>query len=287
MTRSRTPTLKQARQAALEGRVEEAVPLLRAYADRGDTSAAASLAELLAFQGEWRECLERAGAFIARPQSAYAGNVFDDMIRLLARAGSETHQWELLLHLIQTAEQRVEENIAEYNPPKQEAAWTRYRTIFQALRTYAQREGTPPHELICVFGAAKQSQAHQEVAYREAVQNATQLRPDLRRKPDALSAHHFSLAQFYNQEAEGIRLYEEERMPPDFDRAVFVAKAYVHRDQPERAWDVLWKYMSGWWPVDRAQVVPVVLLVDQDLATLMSHERCAQVLTLPRGPKAL
>jgi hypothetical protein len=92
--------------------VESAVPLLRAYADRGDASASASLAELPAFQGEWTECMQRAGELLARPQLVYAGNVFDDMIRLLGRAGRETGDWQRLAHLTQVAEERIEDNIS-------------------------------------------------------------------------------------------------------------------------------------------------------------------------------
>jgi hypothetical protein len=280
-------TLKQTRQAALQGRAEEAVPLLRLYADRGDASAAASLAEPLGFRGEWEECLKRAGAFIARPQSAYAGNVFNDMISLLARAGRETQQWELLLHVTQAAEQRVEENIADDNPPKQAAQRTCYNKIFQGLHSYAERQGATPLDLKQIFGAVTPIQKEQDAAYQLAVQNATQLRPNLRKDPVALSRHRFMLARYYNQDVEGIRFYEDEQMPPEFDCAVFVAKAYARREERERAWEVLWKHTPRWWPLDRAQVAPVDLLLDRDLADLMNRERCEQVLTLPRGPGAL
>lgn len=281
----KAPNLKHARQMALQGRVEEAIPLLRDYADRADASSAASLAELLAFQGEWEECLKRAGAFIAQPQSVYAGNVFNDMVGLLARAGRETDQWGLLLDLTQAAQQCVEENTAEYNLSKREAARTRYRTILQGLRLYAQGEDATPFDLTQIFGVAMRIPAEQDADYQFAKQNATQLRPDLLNDPVALSRHLFSLAQFYHQESEGIRLYEAERMPAEFEGAVFVAKAYVRQGQAERAWEVLWRHMHRWWPVDRAQVAPVVLLIDRDLRALMNPVRCKKVLSLPRGPE--
>lgn len=281
---SRVPTLKQVRQAALQGRTDEAISLLRVYGDRGDASASASLAELLAFQNEWSECLLRAGEFIANPRSVYAGNVFDDMIRLLGRAGQETKQWELILQVTQVAAERVEANIAGDAPSKQEAERTRYSKIFQALQEYAQREGSPPHELIEVFGVSRPTQAEQDIAYQKATQS-TEVPPRLRSDPTALLRHRFSLARVYKQEIEVVRLYEEEQMPSDFDFAVVVAKAYLHREQPDLAWDVLWKHLPLWWPVDRAQVAPVILLVDTDLAGMMNRERCERVLTLPRGPE--
>lgn len=283
---SKISTLKQVRQAALQGRIEDAIPLLRVYSNRGDTSASASLAELLAFQGEWEECLQRAGEFIAFPQSVYASNVFDDMVRLLSRAGRETKAWISLLRLTQTAEERLEENIADFNPPKKEAARLRYRQIFQALQAYTRREGDPPYELIQIFGTARPTQAEEDAAYRHAVQNTSRQRPNIRPDSLALVDHHFSLVQYYHQEREGIRLYEAERMPARFESAVFVAKAYIRQEQEERAWDVLWKHMRLWWPVDDAQVAPVVLLIDQDLGEIMNHERREQVLILPRGPEA-
>jgi len=286
MMARKVPTLKQARQMALRGRVEEALPLLRDHADKGDTSASASLAELLAFQDEWQKCLEYAGAFIARPQSVYAGNIFDDMVHLLARAGRETRQWTWLLHLTQAAEQRVEENIAEYDPSKKEAERIRYSEIFQGLCAYAQGEGARPFELTRIFGVILPTQLEQDAAYQLAAQNALRQPPKSRNNPADLSRLRFILAQNYNQEAEGIRLYEDGQMPPQFDCAVFVAKAYVRQEQPDLAWNVLLKYVPRWWPVDRAQVAPVVLLIDSDLASIMNHERCETVLTLPRGPEA-
>jgi hypothetical protein len=280
-------TLKQARQVAWQGKAEEAVPLLRLYADKGDASAAASLAELLAFQGVWSECLERAGAFIAKPQSVYAGNIFDDMIGLIARAGRETGQWDRILDLTQAAEQRVEENIADYTPPKQEAQRKRYHSIFQGLRAYVERQGAVALDFRQIFGVTALLQTEQDAAYQLAMRNIFQHQPKLRNDPAALSRHQFALAQVFHQEAEGIRLYEEGHMPAEFDRAIFVAKAYVHRKQPELAWEIIWKHAHRWRPLDPAQVAPVVLLMDGDLANLMDRDRCKQVLHLPRGPEAL
>jgi hypothetical protein len=40
-----------------------------------------------------------------------------------------------------------------------------------------------------------------------------------------------------------------------------------------------------WWPVGHAQVAPVILLIDENLFTMMTPERCRLVLSTPRGPE--
>lgn len=67
--------------------------MLREIAAGGEHAACASLAELLAFKGEWNELIPNAARLIAHSDTVYAGNIFDDMIRLLGRAGHETGRW--------------------------------------------------------------------------------------------------------------------------------------------------------------------------------------------------
>ena len=71
-----------------------------------------------------------------------------------------------------------------------------------------------------------------------------------------------------------------------FDQALAVARALIRRGEPERSWEIVEERLSAWWPVDNAQVAPVVLLVDQWMSPLMTAERCEQVLSTPRGPEA-
>lgn len=87
---ARKLTLNQARAAARRGETNLAISSLQGFADKGDAAASASLAELLAFRGRWEDVIVHAGRLAANPGTVYAGNVFDDMIGLLGRAGQET-----------------------------------------------------------------------------------------------------------------------------------------------------------------------------------------------------
>jgi len=52
------------------------------------------------------------------------------------------------------------------------------------------------------------------------------------------------------------------------------------------AWVAIESNLKHWWPVDHAQVTPLVLLTDEHLEAVMTPERCRLVLSTPRGPKA-
>ena len=51
----------------------------------------------------------------------------------------------------------------------------------------------------------------------------------------------------------------------------------------KRAWEVLESRLTRWYPVDAAQVLPVVLVTDALLAPLMTRERAELVLRTPRA----
>ncbi len=276
-------TVTAARRAALRGEVAVAIAALRRLAQRGDDSACASLAELLAFQGEWGECIGYAGRLVANPGVVYAGNVFDDMVRLLGRAGQETGRWHEIEAVATAAKAGIERTVDRAH------LRNRYLAILDRLQTYARGRGAPPHELINVFGrsdTAAMAGAAAARAYREAVENGFRYRPDLRDKPEALAVHLFGLAMRFGQDDEALRLYDEHRALMSFDHALHVARVLIGRGERERAWATLWSKMSAWWPVDAAQVAPVVLVIDEQLRVLMTRERCEMVLALPRGPEA-
>ena len=93
MAKQKKNPVALARRAALRGEAAEALAVLLQSASAGDASAAASAAELLAYLDRWPEVIANVGALIANPFAVYAGNVFDDMVRLLARAARETGRW--------------------------------------------------------------------------------------------------------------------------------------------------------------------------------------------------
>lgn len=258
---------------------------LRGFAAGGDDSAAASIAEIAAIQGAWEEVIPNAGRLIANPGAVYAGNVFDDMVRLLGRAGHETRKWDVIVGLAASARESVGARVP------QEHQRVRFFRILDGLVAYARRQGAPPHELVAVFavpGAAPRDPQQHEKAYRDAVANVHVHRPDLKNKPQDLARHLFALAVTYGGDDDAVRIYSQEGHGPgfDFDAAVHVARVLARRGSTEEAWKVLEGKLPLWGPVDKAQVAPVVLVVDEGLRKVMSVERCKAVLATPRGPAA-
>lgn len=274
-------TIKKARLAALRGEIDIAIDALGKFSDNGDDSACASLVDLLAFRGEWDECIPNTARFIANPSAAYAGNVFDDMVRVLGRAGHETRKWGLIESSCINAIARIE--LASF----QKWERNRYCTILNNLISYAARNGTAPHELLRVFGVQSFQDGLEpeqlELMYQEAVKKVYSLRPDLKGHPEELAVHQFGLAELFSQEDEAINIYTESKRLLSFNNAVYVAKALLIRNKPESAWEIVEEKISHWWPVDAVQVAPLVLVTDEHIKEIMTKDRCERVIKSARG----
>lgn len=247
-------TSKQAVAAARAGRCELAVPVLTKLADQGRADAAASLAEILAFRGEWHAFVPRAEALLENPEAVYAGNVFTDMARLFRRAARELRAPEILAR----AAARV--------PP----------------RYHAMRDATLLLDVVVPSERLAEVTTDQRAAFAAAAQAAASGKR-FAGKPAELAAHQFALASAYNMEEEIHRLWNQGLGAPRFESALVVARWHAFRGRAEAAWQVIAANVTGWFPVDAAQVAPVVLLVDPLLSPLLTPERCAWVLQTPRG----
>ena len=274
-------TLKQSRAAALRGEVDAALEGLAYYAAKGDDSAAASLAELYAFLGRWDDVVPNAGRLIANPGAVYAGNVFDEMVPLLGRAGREGADWESIARHARTA--------SEHNESRQ-GMWDRLRdwnrTLLDKLVALAERNGEPPHELVPPKPQPMSDKTERERLewFENAVANVDTLRPTLKGDEHAKNEHFFALAKrVLDDKALELYLAHGDSFVMAWQSAEYVAGLYVRRGDPEAAWSALADNVHDWSPVDHAQVAPLSLLIDEELYSLMNRERCDLVLTTPRG----
>lgn len=270
--------LQQARETALAGNADEAIVELGWMVEAGSVAAAASLAELLAFQGDWRGVVDHAARLIAEPSAVYAGNVFDDMVCLLGLAGHGGAAWTAVSQAAKRATARLQ---AE---EERQHIRNRLGPILKNLASYARRQGKPPHELIRIFGVTPSKPDPD--AYRDACDAVLTLRPKLKGKPDELARHLFALAVTFKQPEAIVERFDERPNAMDFFHAVEAARCLVEREEHERAWEIIEPRISSWWPVDAAQVAPVILLTDPRLRQLCSEERKSIVLATPRGPMA-
>lgn len=279
---TRKLTLNQARRTALQGQTDIAMQALQSFADAGDAAASASLAELFAFRGCWEEVILHAGRLIENPTAVYAGNVFNDMICLLGRAGHETGQWQQIADAAVSAWEktdRTEDRVHIRDP---------HLEILDNLKSYAAGQGEAPHNLPLVFGIGSHfTQADRDASYKNAVHEATHNNDKLRHDPVKLTAYLFAIAINLNQSDDALNIYRAGEMPANFDNAVHIAQLLAERGDLGGSGQVLWNHMSLWWPVDKAQVAPVILLTNPKLKTLLNTDRCEQVLALPRGPESV
>lgn len=271
--------VEQARITALRGDAEHALPILVRYADAGDDGAAATAAELLAYLWRWDEAIAQAGRLVANPFAVYAGNVFDDLVRLLGRAGCETKDWQRVAALADQASQRVEADLRAnpwgFPPTKIEGAAYRLLTILDRLREYALGDGA-----IQLYGHLDIFTPQKSVpkpALFEAAMEHKSNRTSVERRLFLACMHHL--------DDEMIRLFHTMEGRVRFECAVPVAKAFLRRGDVAMAWQAIRDNWPDWAPVDRAQTAPLVLLIDEDLRNLMTRERAEELLHIPRAAR--
>lgn len=276
MAKAKLPSLKKARETARGGDVEQALPALLHYAAAGDASAAASAAQVLAYLGRWDELIPLAGAFIANPFSTYAGNVFDDCVRLLGRAAIETGAWARVAAVAREARAEVEaaldRNAQNFARPKVDAVRTRLTKILVHFAAAADRgDVAGVVEPIRIFGVAHASGS------REDFETAAAMRVN------AAPERRLALAIAYGIDDELLRAYAQLAKPPMFEQALCVAKAMLRAGAAEEAARALETNWPCWYPCDAAYVAPVEPLTDPALLPLLS---AAQREALVRTPRA-
>ncbi|MDB6053217.1 MAG: hypothetical protein JWN25_740 [Verrucomicrobiales bacterium] len=279
-------SIKKAQAAARMGQTELALEALETLASEGSDIAAASLAELYAFLGKWELVIANAGRLIANPEAVYAGNVFNDMIQLLGRAGHHSGKWSSVIDVAKFALDKA----SHCQPLKPD--FHRTEKVLLNLCEYAKRNGNPPNELLAIFGVqcpfAKMSRKEREDWYKSGVENVDTNRPDLKNNSLAKQEYFFSLAK-NDLEEECIRIYEEygKNFLMAWQAAEHVAPIYLRRGNHQAAWLAIESNISKWWPMDRAQVAPVILINDEFMHSMMTPERCLLVLSTPRGPEGV
>lgn len=266
-----------ARIEALRGNVETALPVLAQHAEAGDDGAAASAAELSAYLWRWSDVIAQAARLIANPFAVYAGNVFDEFVLLLGRAGRETGDWRAIAHAADAASQRVEADL-QTNPwgfPKTKIEGAqRLLLILSQLGEYALREGRiglhsdwnifrPKAQIprLDLFDAAMKSKWNQGCS------------PERR----------LVFACMYHLDDEMIRLFDQMGGQVRLDHAVSIAKAFLRRGDHDMAWRTVRAHWAEWAPVDRAQTTPLVFLIDEDFAGLVTQGRAMELVHMPRA----
>ncbi|MBA3463610.1 MAG: hypothetical protein H0T46_26875 [Deltaproteobacteria bacterium] len=248
---------KAAQSAARQGKTDAAMAALLEFANKGDAAAAASLAELYAFKGDWDQVLVHVQPLIAKPDAVYAGNVVQGMLGLVWRAADETQRWTDATSIVRKL-------------PKSVAGFV---TILSgSLKPYLASKGKG--KLPRVKDAHFTEKKLREVYER----NAANARATKDAKLLFLSAR--SAAPMFDDET--IASFPGARKHLDFDQTLDASRAFSRKGRLEDAWKAIAPKVSEWRAVDHAQIAPVELLYDPDLRALMTPKRCATVLATAR-----
>jgi hypothetical protein len=276
---ARLSPLEQAQETALRGDTDDAVAQLTKIVGPKNLGAAAALAEIEAFRGQWQDLLRHEFAFMHRPDSVYAGNVFADARNLVALAGLKTGAWTE----IENQTKSIRDELFAKSSLKQYVDGTsRDASGMDQLIEFARSKGKSafPWDLnsdgLSEDALAKEWQSG--MAYIDA---------NTKNKTERVGSY-FDYACNIRAYRAGAQLFDEFgfKGTESFDTHVFVASSLARAKRADEAWEVVEQALRHWVPVDPAQMAPVLLLIDEGLRPLMTPERCQWVLSTPRGPGA-
>lgn len=269
---ARMNPIERAQQLALRGEVDAAVSAFEAGLESDQPHAAAALAEIAAYRGQWDEVIVQTARVLTQPGAIETLNVFEDMVALAARAARETGKWPVITRAAEAAQAALTgaENL------------TNYADAAARLALWGAGRGTG--------GPIVAPELPQDEAKRSFDQAVEQMNRKKKKFASAAARadHLFALAHAYGFRAGAVDIFDAERgaLPTLFDNVIFLAASLTRRQRVDEAWRAVSGALPRWWPVEVSQVAPVVLLTDASLSVLMTPERCASVLQQPRGPQA-
>lgn len=266
--------LKKARLSFCRGD-RDAVQVIERIAAEGDGGAAASLAQIRAFEGRWSEAVDLAIQALRTndPEQLSTANIRTDLIDVLGRAALESHRFP---DVIAFCEEAIKECEAQGKGPV---------PLYKGLLAYAGRNGAPPH--YC-WSVKDWSEFAGEDVYESQLEANLKHWPKVRTIPNQLHEKQLWHAVACGHQDKAIELWEQHGTTIHgllFDASLLmIAKAYINRGNPDTAWEVLSKHLDYWLPMDGCQMLPVALIADYQLRTLMTPERCEFLLNADKTP---
>lgn len=258
-----------AQRFALQGNTEAALAELFALRSSGDVGASASLAEIAAYKGKWKEVLQYVEVVFGTPSSLYTQNVYQDMTMLVARAGTELSEWAEVRRLAKFALSKL---------TKRDEA--KVATI-RELANFAQRTGKGR------YVAEDECEERRKANFEAALDKLSKSKEKRFKIPDERRNHLFALARACDYYPGAVAMYDQEKaLPFIFDNVVFAASGLARDGRTEEAWRAIRSTLHLWWPVEVTQIAPIVFLTDEAIKVLMTPERCEEILRAPRGPGA-
>lgn len=260
----------KARKLALAGDYQAALPLLEKLAESGDIESKAALVYLYAFLLRWDDLLAPACEVLMEIEKYFTANVFDEFALLIATMGQETKKWSELSDYL-------DEHVLVKKLGRRE------QLVIKALNNFLQKKGSIK-KIFPVVEMSERSAAENAKHYRDAVDNVFTIKPKFKdpAKKDDLERHLFALAIVYDQEEEILKSYKPKNPQFSYQEAVTVAGIYLKRGEKTKAWDLIKSTINTWYPVDRVQLMPMELLVEDDFRLLLDEKRREFLLKSPK-----
>lgn len=266
--------LNKARKLAWQGRYQEALPILEEEAAKGDQGAQVSLLYIYAYLLEWDKLLEPLVTVLqAHQESFYAANVFDDGVVLVATIAQKTGKWKEIAEFFKKRLAKI-----KYGD--------RLKLVLKEMYNYLDKKGKVEKKIFPVVEIEEYNRPPAEEAahYRDAVDNVLKIKPKFKdpARKDELESHLFALAEVFHQEEEMLKNYKPANPLFGYEEGLAVARIYAKRGDWTKAWNIIESKITDWYPVDKVQLMPMELILEDVFAPLVTRENCIKLLAAPK-----
>jgi hypothetical protein len=271
--------------AIFRGDLETGIGNISALADEGYERAAATYAQLLAYQGRWEEAGEYAGIFLLNPASGSSHDMYLDAWRLLTLSAMHTGQWEEAINVVSQAKSIYANAITKKKNPR-----LKYLNVFSKfIRTggsilgnagntgntgnasnangsvSGHTEALPYPIFPATTFDATSAEQHFATLERYHIDCGEAARAWPQNHLQEVSARQdlYTAAMDYNLPQKNVGFYRHCKTPPEgYNQLLFLAKSLVLDGAKSDAREVLEMAVNAYIPHDLANILPVAVFWD-------------------------
>jgi hypothetical protein len=226
-----------------------------------------ALAEVAYFQHDWGKGLKLSCAFMPHPNETHYSNIFDEHFELILLATYKLNLWKQTLDFF-TDLLKIYKKIGNK------------QVVFQIEKKIDQikdKEAT-----IDEFKNAKPKIRTTGKSLEEIIEQQQKFKPKLNNK-EVEKADYILYFLHYNGKTEDfVKVYSKlgkELYAENHQRA---AKEYIALGDLKNAQKALMNFVQTWWPVEKMQVVPLILMTHKELLPALDKKFCEEVLKTPK-----
>lgn len=226
-----------------------------------------ALAEVAYFQHDWEKGLKLSCSFMPHPNETHYSNIFDEHFELVLLATYKLNVWKQTLDFL-TDLLKIYKKIGNK------------QVIFQIEKKIDEVKNKDATIEEFKNGAPKVRTTGKSL--EEIIEQQKKFKPKLNNKEVEKADYILYFLNYNGKTQDFVDLYSKfgkELYSENHKRA---AKEYIALGDIKKAQKALMYFVQTWWPVEKMQVEPLVLMADKELLPALDKNFCQEILETPK-----